>query len=168
MPLPTNKKELLTNLQKAYSKLDEEFDIIPQDLMREKTVEGEVSPCDVLAYQIGWGKVLLNWEKTEQAGKTPSMPKKGFKWNQLGELANSFYKQYEKKSPTQLRKLFQKTVGEIELLINELPEKEIFKPHMREWTGEKWAMVKWIQINTIAPYSSARTKIRRWKKENLD
>jgi len=63
-----------------------------------------------------------------------------------------------------LRKDFLKTVTEISKLIEGLDEAEIFSIHKRKWTGEKWPMVKWIQINTIAPYKSARTKIRRWKK----
>ena len=135
--------------------------------MRERTMDEGTSVADILSYQIGWGKVLLSWEKNEQANRKAHMPKKGFKWNQLGELAESFYQDYESKNYKQLKSLFKKTVREIESLINELSHDEIFKPHHREWTGEKWAMVKWIQINTVAPYKSARTKVRRWKKLHL-
>ena len=65
-----------------------------------------------------------------------------------------------------MRADFERTVGEIVDMIEALPTADLFKPKMRKWTGEKWAMVKWIQINTIAPYSAARTKVRRWKKES--
>jgi len=120
--------------------------------------------CRPLAYQIGWGKLLLNWEQEEKKGKTPVMPAKGYKWNELGSLAQSFYERYQNKDIVYLRKEFSKVVKKIEGLIESLEEDELFSPHQREWTGDKWAMVKWIQVNTIAPYKSARTKIRRWKK----
>ncbi|MFV0414860.1 MAG: ClbS/DfsB family four-helix bundle protein, partial [Chthoniobacterales bacterium] len=39
-------------------------------------------------------------------------------------------------------------------------DQELFESKQRIWAGEKWAVVKWIQVNTIAPYCSARTKLR--------
>lgn len=165
MPLPINKNELLENLKLAYEKLDNEFDSIAPESERICGLEGNVSCCDIIAYQIGWGKLLLGWEKDEQSGKLPHMPALDFKWNQLGELAQTFYKENSKKSLAQLRIEFEIIYQELIKLINSAPEIEIFQPFQRQWTGEKWAMVKWIQVNTIAPYKSARTKVRRWKRE---
>ncbi len=167
MPLPKNKEEAITNLRLAYQKLDAEFENLDSNKTRIKDIEGNISACDILAYQIGWGKLLLSWEKDELNGKKVIMPAKGFKWNELGRLANSFYLHYEDKDLKYLRKEFKKTVDKIENLIILLPGEEVFIPKHREWTGEKWPMMKWIQINSIAPYKSARTKIRRWKKSNL-
>ena len=48
--------------------------------------------------------------------------------------------------------------------IDELSDEELFVPQQRRWSGDKWPLVKWIQVNTIAPYNSARTKVRRWKR----
>lgn len=165
MPLPTTKDELLSNLKAAYEKLDKEFDVIDSDNERKHGIEGNVSCCDILAYQIGWGRLLTGWEKTELRGKKPEMPASGFKWNQLGELAKTFYTEQSKKSLQQLRKEFSQLHKELADWIDSLSEKELFQPAQRQWIGDKWAMVKWIQINTIAPYKSARTKVRRWKRE---
>ena len=38
--------------------------------------------------------------------------------------------------------------------INDLSEAELFQPEQR----------KWVHINTVAPFTSFRTKIRKWKK----
>jgi hypothetical protein len=165
MPLPNTKNELLSNLRQAYVKLDAEFDAIDLEYERINGIEGNVSCCDIVAYQIGWGNLLVGWEKLELAGKIPEMPAPGFKWNQLGELAKSFYEEQSKISLQELRKEFAELYQVLVDWINSLSEKELFQPKQRHWTGEKWAMVKWIQINTIAPYRSARTKVRRWKKE---
>ncbi|MBL7671652.1 MAG: ClbS/DfsB family four-helix bundle protein [Bdellovibrionaceae bacterium] len=166
MPLPSNKSDLLKKLNDSFRKLDAEFAILTKTAARKSDLEGKVSPCDILAYQIGWGQLLLGWEKAERAGKIPDMPAKGYKWNELGRLAESFYKERKTNSLEELRADFERTVGEIVDMIEALPTADLFKPKMRKWTGEKWAMVKWIQINTIAPYSAARTKVRRWKKES--
>lgn len=165
MPLPTTKTELLQKLKQAYEKLDSEFDAIDSSHERITGIEGNISCCDIIAYQIGWTNLLIGWEQQESEGKMPEMPAKGFKWNQLGELSKFFYKQGSEKSLSRLRAEFKEVCQKLVDLINTLTDKELFEPHQRKWTGEKWAMVKWIQINSIAPYSSARTKIRRWKKE---
>jgi hypothetical protein len=164
MPLPKNKSELLKNVKDSFQKLDSEFDDISKMASRKKEIKGGISACDVLAYQIGWGQLLLGWEKSERSGKTPFMPAKGYKWNELGRLAEFFYDEHRGETLENLRRKFKKTVNEVSAMIDELPENELFKPKQRQWTGGKWPMVKWIQINTVAPYSSARTKLRRWKK----
>lgn len=164
MPLPASKAELVANLTKAYKKLDAEFDDIAVELERECGIEGDVSCCDIVAYQIGWGELLLGWDKSELAGVAAVMPAAGFKWNQLGDLAISFYQTHRDLSLAQLRDMFFQLFQDLCYWIDNLTEQELFEPLVRQWTGDKWAMVKWIQINTIAPYQSARTKVRRWKR----
>lgn len=166
MPLQANKEELLKNLHSAYEKLDSEFDAVPTALERIQKIQGNISCCDVIAYQIEWATLLLGWEKSEKNGKFPAMPAKGYKWNELGNLAQSFYDKHASKSLKQLRADFKKIYKKLTQWIEALSEEELFLLQQRQWAGEKWALVKWIQVNTIAPCRSARTKVRRWKKEN--
>ena len=165
MPLPKTKQELLINLKKSYEKLDAEFDAVTTCNERMTDIEGNISCCDVVAYQIGWGKLLMSWENNELNGKLVQMPCESFKWNQLGELAQHFYQQSRHLSLSQLRVDFNNVYQQLVDWITNLSTEELFTPQQRNWTGEKWSMVKWIQINTIAPYQSARTKVRRWKRE---
>ena len=164
MPMPTTRAEVLHNLRQAYEKLDAELDVVDPERERECGIEGDISCCDVVAYQIGWANLLMGWDRKEQEGTPPVMPAEGFKWNQLGELAQSFYRRESDKTLGELRREFRGVFGALVGWIESLTDQELFVPHQRQWTGEKWAMAKWIQVNTIAPYSSARTKIRRWKK----
>ena len=41
---------------------------------------------------------------------------------------------------------------------------DVFERGRRQWAGEKWPLVNWIQVNTVAPYKTARTKIRAQKR----
>ena len=48
-------------------------------------------------------------------------------------------------------------------------EEEIFKAHMRKWSDgatktANWEVYKFLHVNTVAPFGTFRTKIRKWKK----
>ena len=164
MPLPTTKQELLERLRGVHEKLDLEFDDVSEEDSRVAGIEGGVSCCDVLAYQVGWGRLLLGWERAERAGRAPAMPAKGYQWNELGRLAESFHANLGPRGMKALRRELRRTVERIAAMIDSLSEPELFEIGARAWAGEKWPVVKWIQVNTIAPHASARTKVRRWKK----
>jgi len=166
MPIPADKCELLRSLQAAYSKLVEEIAEIPSELERTPELEGGISPCDLIAYQIGWGRLLLAWDDLEARGEPVEMPAPGFKWNQLGLLASAFYREHREQTLRQLLVQFEVCLGEIRSFIESSAEDTLFGKGKRHWAGQKWSLAKWIQVNTIAPYGSARAKLRKWKKSN--
>ena len=62
---------------------------------------------------------------------------------------------------------FNITVKKITDLIEIYTEKELFEQNQRQWassTPSNWPIWKWIHINTVAPFKTFRTKIRKWKK----
>lgn len=89
------------------------------------------------------------------------MPAPGFKWNQLGLLAHHFYKEQNNQSLEQLLVQFKTLVLEIRQFIESNNEDTLFGIGRRHWAGQKWPLAKWIQVNTVAPYGSARTKLRK-------
>ncbi len=51
-------------------------------------------------------------------------------------------------------------------------DEELFQPHMRKWADDAtktaiWEVYKFIHINTVAPFGTFRTKIRKWKRVAL-
>jgi hypothetical protein len=50
--------------------------------------------------------------------------------------------------------------------IETLSENELFQSDKRKWatTSAKWPIYKWVHINTVAPFTNFRTKIRKWKR----
>ena len=54
-------------------------------------------------------------------------------------------------------------------MIDTLSDEELFTPHQRKWAdgatkSAVWEAVKFIHVNTVAPFGTFRTKIRKWKK----
>jgi len=112
-----------------------------------------------------WIDLFMVWERQEFEGKSPDMPAKGYKWNQLGELARVFYDRCSDKSLLQLRAEFKESHHNLVQWVESLTEADLFEPHRRKWTGAKWAIAKWVQVNSIAPYRSARPKVGSWQKD---
>lgn len=49
---------------------------------------------NLLAYLIGWGELVLKWNKYKTENKPVDFPETGYKWNELGKLAQKFYEDY--------------------------------------------------------------------------
>jgi hypothetical protein len=110
----------------------------------------------------------MQWEKDELAGREVITPAPGLKWTELGKLYQEFYDQYAKDDLTTLLKKFAKAKEEFVAWIDALDEKTLFELDQRKWAYIKagWPIWRWLHINSVAPFSSFRGKIRKWKKEN--
>ena len=69
----------------------------------------------------------------------------------------------------ELKDMLNDNINSIYAMIDLLSEEELFKPHMRKWADEAtktavWEVYKFIHVNTVAPFGTFRTKIRKWKK----
>lgn len=161
-----SKEALVAEIQKRYALFDKEFDVISED-EKDQRIDGvDRTPQEMIAYQLGWLTLVMGWERDELAGKAVVTPTPNYKWNQLGLLYQDFYRQYRNDSLKALRQLFHEAVVKWCDWINHLSDEELFTPSMRKWTvtNANWPMWKWIHINSVAPFKSFRTKIRKWKK----
>jgi len=164
--VPKNKDELVQEITSAYEKLKMEFENIPKNLTTEETMEGQVkdtkmSVCNLLAYLVGWGNLVLKWDQVYQSGKMPDLPETGFKMNEMGRLAQKFYQDYASENFVSLIKKYNEVVQEILALIDNKDNKELYET---PWY-KKYPFGRMIQFNTSSPYKNARGRIRRWKKE---
>lgn len=164
-----DKQELIDEiLNRAKLFIDEFSDI--QETDKDKQIDGvDRTPVQMIAYQLGWLNLLLQWEEQEQQGNTVVTPHPDYKWNNLGGLYESFYRQYETYSLQELCTMFKETVQKINNLTEHYEDTELFQPESRKWassTPSNWAVWKWIHTNTVAPFKSFRSKIRKWKKLN--
>ena len=166
------KEELKDEIKKAYNKYILEFDNIPEQLKDMRCDEVDRTPAENLAYQVGWTTLLLKWENDERNGLEVKTPSEHFKWNQLGQLYQWFTETYAHNSLKMLKKTLDKNINEIYKMIDDMSDDDLFKPHRRKWADEStktavWEVYKFIHINTVAPFGTFRTKIRKWKKINL-
>jgi hypothetical protein len=165
MAVPTNKEELQQAIHTNYGKLKKELSELPHELTLGKNMEGHsngtlMSVNNLVAYLIGWGQLVLKWNRMRDNNEHVDFPDTGYKWNELGKLAQKFYKDYEDDDyPVLLEKLDQ-TVKDILLIIDKKTNNELYEV---AWY-DKWTRGRMIQFNTSSPYNNARGRIRKWRK----
>jgi len=159
--IPTSK--LAKNIQREYNNIVIQISLIPKNKRSVKIIKGTgglISVNDLIAYQIGWGTLLLGWYHNGIKKKEVIMPGDGFnKWNYV-ELAQHFYKKYFYTTSQKYDKKFYETVTKIIKIVDfEEAIGRLNIPGLWPWTilksGKKWPLAKWIQINTVAPYKKA-------------
>nr|NSL48011.1 ClbS/DfsB family four-helix bundle protein [Dendrosporobacter quercicolus DSM 1736]SDM63986.1 hypothetical protein SAMN04488502_10682 [Dendrosporobacter quercicolus] len=161
-----SKEALIDAVKKTYALFDKEFDAVPEQKLNVRCPEVDRTPQEMLAYQLGWLQLVMGWEQDEADGKTVVTPSPGYKWNQLGPLYQHFYAEYNGYSLQELRELLSGSVEKWCNWVDRLSDKELFTPNIRKWTvtNANWPLWKWIHINSVAPFKTFRTKIRKWKK----
>ncbi|MDO4670371.1 MAG: ClbS/DfsB family four-helix bundle protein [Aerococcus sp.] len=167
-----SKEALKAEIKKTFGKYLAEFDDIPEALKDTRVATVDRTPAENLAYQVGWTTLVLKWESDERKGLNVKTPTEDFKWNQLGELYQWFTDTYAHQSLQTLKSMLSENVDAIYVMIDTLSEEELFQPHQRKWADEAtktavWEVYKFIHVNTVAPFGTFRTKIRKWKKSAL-
>jgi hypothetical protein len=165
MAVPQNKDELLKAINGNFDKLRKELAGVADNLVQDKTLEGHakgtmMSVADLVAYLVGWNELVLKWLDRDALGQSIDFPEVGFKWNELGRLAQKFYLDYEAVPYQQLVERLEAARHRIVMLIEARSDEELYG---RPWY-EKWTMGRMIQFNTSSPYDNARGRLRKWKK----
>ena len=166
MSIPSNKIELVNAIVEHYNKLCIELSTIPIELTLVKELEGHskntfMSVKDLVAYLLGWGQLVLVWHHKKSKGINVDFPETGYQWNQLGLLAQKFYKDYEQDDFKTIMNKFDQTKNEILKLIESKSNDELYG---RAWY-KQWSMGRMIQLNTSSPFKNAKDRLRKWKKQ---
>ncbi len=164
-----SKEALKEEIKKTYAKYIAEFDNISEDMKDLHAEDADRTPAENLAYQVGWTTLVLKWEQDEKNGLEVKTPSDQFKWNQLGALYQWFTDTYAGLSLHELRVRLDANIQGIYEMIDSMSDEELFVPHKRKWADDAtksavWEVYKFIHINTVAPFGTFRTKIRKWKK----
>tara|TARA_B110000114_G_scaffold174957_1_gene204025 strand:- start:461 stop:976 length:516 start_codon:yes stop_codon:yes gene_type:complete len=165
MAVPKNKEELIFEIENNYSKLKKDLETIPTELTKEKELEGhaketKMSISNLVAYLIGWGELVLKWNRKKENGEIVDFPETGYKWNELGKLAQKLYSDYENVDYSDLLNRLDQTVNKTQKLIEKNTNEELYE---KPWY-DKWTKGKMIQLNTSSPYKNARIRVRKWTK----
>jgi hypothetical protein len=168
MPIPKNKEELTDSIVSNYQKLKIELIEIPVSLTDRKELPGHsqnqiISVHNLLAYLVGWGELLLKWQHKKRNKIHVDFPETGFKWTELGMLAEKFYKDYQTYEFVKLLIKWEMTHLEILTLVNQSSNKELYET---EWY-RKWTLGRMIQLNSASPYLNVYKRIRKWKKQKV-
>ncbi len=166
MAIPANKAELLSAINEAYRKLAQELASIPPGSTSDATLEGhgkgkQMSVHDLAAYLLGWGELVLKWHARRLADQPVDFPETGFKWNELGLLAEKFYRDYAGLAYPDLLARLDGNKTEIVALIERHSDADLYGS---PWY-DRWTLGRMIQFNTPSPYANARTRLRKWKRQ---
>lgn len=165
MSVPQTKAELLKEIDKNFLKLLHYLSKIPPVLAFETSMEGHakstmMSVADLVAYLLGWNALVVKWIEADAEHQAIDFPETGYKWNQLGLLAQKFYSDYRGLNfPERIAELCA-VKEKIECLINDRSDETLYGS---AWYG-KWTMGRMISFNTSSPYANANGRIRKWAK----
>lgn len=167
MAVPQNKSELLSAINKNFTKLMSYLNAIPAERVMEKSMAGHVqgtqmSVHDLVSYLLGWNALVVKWITASTQGLPVDFPETGYKWNQLGLLAQKFYLDYQALDYKALLAELQAVEGNIVSLINERTDEILYGT---PWYT-KWTMGRIISLNTASPYANANGRLRKWMKSN--
>lgn len=165
MAIPKSKEELIEAINSEYAKLNSELKSVPPHLVGKKNLEGHkkdtvMSIHNLVSYLVGWGQLVLSWIDDENNNIDIVFPHKDFGWNQLGELALKFYKDYESLPFKELIESFVQNKNALLSIINDLSSEELYNVAFYK----HYPLGRMIQLNTSSPYKNARLRIRKWKK----
>ena len=127
-----NKQQLLDEINKTAKLFIDEFSEL-SEAEKDKLIEGvDRTPAQMIAYQLGWLDLVKSWDDAELAGQTPVLPAEGYKWNQLGELYQHFYKIYQDYSLQELIQLFKQKLTIWNSWIESLDDNTLFTKDEKE------------------------------------
>ena len=166
-----DKETFINEIKKTAGLFIKEFDDV-SEADKDLFIEGvDRTPQQILSYHLGWMGLLRGWESDELEGKQVITPDPGYKWNELGKLYQSFYDKYSDYSLENLKEMYINAVNDLVLWIKDFDDDELFNAGGRKWaqsTPANWPVWKWVHINTVAPFKSFRSKIRKWKKLRIE
>lgn len=169
MPVPKTKSDLLAAIDTQFCKLDAELATLPSEACGERSMEGHakgttMSPHDLVAYLVGWNELVLKWHARRSAGKPVDFPETGFRWNELGRLAQKFYRDYEALPFARLVKRLHVAKARIVALIEDHDDRTLYLQPFYE----RWPLGRLIQWNTSSPYANACARLRKWRKHRMN
>lgn len=154
----TNRQQLLDEILKERKKLETLLRAIPSEAKTIVIVDG-TSVKDFLAHRTEWGKMVLKWYKETKAGKTPAVPHKNYKWNQLTELNAVIYDEYKDVPLATIERNFTRVHNQLFTLAETATEKELFEKFINNH-----GLAAYLNSCTAAHYRSAYKYINKWWK----
>ena len=168
MAVPINKKELQKAIISNYTKLKKELLTIPFEKTSINELEGHskgtlMNINNLISYLVGWGELVIKWNEKKDNNEAVDFPETGYKWNELGKLAQKFYEDFKDDDFNSLIIKLDKTVETILLLIENKSNKELYEV---TWY-EKWTLGRMIQFNTSSAYLNAKNRIHKKKNTQI-
>ncbi|WBT59345.1 ClbS/DfsB family four-helix bundle protein [Kosakonia oryzendophytica] len=161
MAVPQSKDELLASMEKSWLTLQKKLDRIPVDIAFTPLLEGHasgttMSAANLVSYLLGWGEQVIYWHQQEASEKQIDFPAAGFKWNELGKLAQKYYSDYADITDwLTLRAKLEQCYHALVMLVESYSDEALYQ---QQWYG-KWTRGRMIQFNTVSPWNNATSRL---------
>jgi hypothetical protein len=162
-------KELLEEIQLERKMLDETLTLVPARLMtRADVTRGGWSVKDILAHLVEWQQMNLDWYAAGLRGEKPAMPAPGFTLREIPRLNEMIYRKHHRRSLQMVLVDYRSYHERIVTLIKSLSDTDLTTLDRFSWTGPSWTLSDYLRASTAAHYLWARTRIRRWWRNQAD
>jgi len=158
-----SKQQLLDDILKERTKLEDLLMDVPAKLKTSEEVTDGMTIKDFLAHRTEWGRMMTNWYETAKAGDTPAVPSEKYKWNQLKELNADIHKRFAKTPLKTIEKDFKEVHDNLYKMIQGMKEREILEKNVYGFTGSS-SLAIYLSSATASHYRSAYRHINKWWK----
>ena len=165
MAVPAHKDDLRAAIERSFEALMSELRAVSGSYVRRASLDCHakgslMSTSDLVAYLIGWNALVLKWLDYSEVGRAIEFPETGYKWNQLGQLAQKFYADYADLDYPSLLSALDAAKIRIVDQVNIRSNAQLYG----QLRYCKHTMRRMIQLNTAAPYKNATVRLRRSRK----
>lgn len=160
-----NKEELKQSILTKFQKLQIELETIPVNAATEKQLQiyagkAFVNINNIIAYLIGWGELVLKWNRMKSNWDSVNFPETGFKWRNVEQLAQKFFDDFSSHDINELCEKLELTVENVIELIEGKSHEELFE---LRWYKTK-TLGQMITLHTAILYENEKRRICKWKK----
>lgn len=160
------KKNIIDNIIVERRRLEKNLVKLSPEEMVEPGLDGtDWSVKDVLAHLVDWEQRFLSWYEAGLRGEVPETPAPGLNWRQLRILNEQGFQKHRNRTLDDVMAEFQDSYKEVLQKVKEISVKDIFTLGHYEWMGKNENIGGYIKANTSNHYRWAKTKIRRWMRE---
>lgn len=158
MPIPKTRAELRSQLQASFKKLQAELDAAGPGIGGLACVD-DWSVKDLLAVRAWWTERVVEWVEAGRRGECPVTPAAGYRWRETPRLNADIVKAARRASYRSIRKRLQDGYEHARRTIDALNDRELLEVGAFAWAG-RYPISRWLSINTVRQYTTARSFIR--------
>ena len=159
MPIPQNRNDLNEQLADSIAKLDLVLRQLDETHAQQTCVDGW-SVRDLLAVRVWWSEQVLAWVLAGRNGQVPDTPAPGYSWRDTPQLNEAIIQNTKARTVRTLVARLRRAQQAVQQLIDQLDDDELLSVGRFEWAG-KHPVSRWLSINTVRQYETARTHLRR-------
>ena len=163
MPIPRSRSELVGSIRSTFGALRDELEEAGPDVGGLMCVE-DWTVKDLLAVRTWWTERVVDWIEAGRRGEAIDLPAHGYSWRETPRLNDDIVRASRAEPYASIVGRLVEGHARVLTTIDGLEDRELLEAGAFPWTG-KWPIARWISINTVRQYETARTLIRRARRD---